>query len=44
MENDFEVIVYGPDLAGTVQRQLRNSDVKVFTSTDSLINYLKSKD
>ena len=38
-----EVIVYGPDLKGSVMRGIVNNGTKVFTNLDDLTTYLKSK-
>ena len=38
-----EVIVYGPNLKGSVINGLQNNGVNVFTNMNDLLNYIKSK-
>jgi hypothetical protein len=41
--NTGEVIVYGPNLKGSVIKGLQNSGVNVFTNMADLLTYIKSK-
>jgi hypothetical protein len=43
MGDSGEVILYGPDLKGSVVKGVSNLGVKVFTSQEDLIAYIKSK-
>ncbi|MGB8843454.1 MAG: hypothetical protein WCC64_20555 [Aliidongia sp.] len=41
--NSGEVLVYGPNLKGSVVNWLKSNGIKVFTDLNDLISYIKSK-